>query len=189
MLSSRYSNSNLTWKFISYITSKISKTIGVIAILRHFVPSSTLLTLYRSLISPYLLYGLTVRHLNQILVLQKRALRLIYFAPYRTSAVSLFVSSGCLPIGLLYFKAVSILMHDVLNNLSPRNISNLFSSVNVIHTYSTRFSSAGNLYTKYSRLTHQIKSFSRRGVMIWNSIPQDLRKLSKSCFKNKMRHY
>ena len=111
------------------------------------------------------------------------------FAPYRSSTVSLFVSSGCLPIGLLYFKAVSILMHDVLNNLSPRNISNLFSSANVIHTYSTRFSSAGNLYTKYSRLTHQIKSFSRRGVIIWNSIPPDLRKLSKSCFKNKMRHY
>ena len=25
--------------------------------------------------------------------------------------------------------------------------------------------------------------------MIWNSIPQDLRKLSRSHFKNKMRHY
>ena len=189
-------DSNLTWKYhISYITSKISKTIDVIARLRHFLPSSTLLTLYRSLISPYLLYGLTVWgqapeiYLNQILVLQKRALSLIYFAPYRSSAVPLFVSSGCLPIGLLCFKAVSILMHDVLNNLSPRNISNLFSSTNVIHTHSTRFSSAGNLYTKYSSLTHQIKSFSRRGVRIWNSIPPDLRKLSKSSFKNKMRHY
>ena len=187
---------NLTWKYhISYITSKISKTIGVIARLRHFIPSNTLLTLYRSLRSPYLLYGLTVWgqapqiYLNQILVLQKRALRLIYFAPYRSSAVPLFVSSGCLPIGLLYFKAVSILMHDVHDNLSPRNISNLFSSASAIHTYNTRFSSAGNLYTKYSRLTHQIKSFSRQGVLIWNSIPPDLRKLSKPCFKNKMQHY
>ena len=72
---------------------------------------------------------------------------------------------------------------------SPSNISNLFSSANVIHTYSTRFSSAGNLYTKCSSLTHQIKSFSQRGVIIWNSIPLGLRKLSKSCFKNKMRHY
>ena len=50
-------DSNLTWKYhISYITSKISKTIGVIARLRHFVPTSTMLTLYRSLLSPYLLY-------------------------------------------------------------------------------------------------------------------------------------
>ena len=89
-------DSNLTWKYhISYITSKISKTIGVIARLRHFVPiaTSTLLTLYRSLLSPYLLYDFTVWGqapqicLNQILVLQKRALRRIYFAPYRSSAV------------------------------------------------------------------------------------------------------
>ena len=160
-------DSNLTWKYhISYLTSKISKTIGVIARLRHFVPSSTLLTLYRSLISPYLLYGLTVWgqapqiYLNQIHVIQKRVLRLIYFAPYRSSAVSVFVSSVCLPIRLLYFKAMSIFMHDVLNNLSPRNISNLFSSVNVVHTYNTRLFSGGNLYTEFSRLTHQIKSFS-----------------------------
>ena len=63
-------------------------------------------------------------HLNQIPVLQKRALRLIYFSPYRSSAIPPFVSFGCLPISLLYFKAVSILIHDVLNNLSPRYTSN-----------------------------------------------------------------
>ena len=48
----------------------------------------------------------------------------LYLAPYRSSAIPLFVSSTCLPISLLYFKAVSILMHDILNNLSPRNRSN-----------------------------------------------------------------
>ena len=171
------------------------ESIGIIARLRHFVPSGTLLTPYISLISPYLIYGLTVWgqapqiYLNQILVLQKRALRLIYFAPYRSPAIPQFISSRCFPIRLLYFQAVSILMHGVFDNLEPRNISKLFSSANVIHTYSTRFSSAGNLYIKYSGLTHQIKSFSRRGVIIWNNIPPDLRKLRKLCFKNKMRHY
>ena len=71
------------------------------------------MTPYRSLISPYRLYGLTVRdeapqtYLNQILVLQKRALRLIYFAPYRSSAIlPLFP----LVIDLLHFKAESILI-------------------------------------------------------------------------------
>ena len=59
-------DSNLTWKYhISYITSKISKTTGVIARLRLFVPSSTLLTLYRSLISLCLLYGLTLSGARQ----------------------------------------------------------------------------------------------------------------------------
>ena len=82
-----------------------------------------------------------------------------------------------LVIGVLHFKAESILMHDVLNNLSPRNISNLFSSANVIHTYRTRFSSTCNLYV-------ELNLFSQRGVIIWNSIHPHLRKLSKSCFKN-----
>lgn len=45
-------------------------------------------------------------YLIQILVLQKRPLCLICFAPYRSSAVPLFVSSGCFSIGLLYLKAM-----------------------------------------------------------------------------------
>ena len=126
-------DSNLTWKYhISHITSKISKNNGNIVRLRHFVPSNTQLTLYRSLISPHLIYGLTVWD-QAVLVLQKLALRFIYFAPYRSPTIPLFVSTCCLPISLLHFKAVSILMHDVLFNLSLR-IFNLFSSANVIHT-------------------------------------------------------
>ena len=52
-------DSNLSWKFhIEYVALKISKIIGVIARLRHFVPLCTLLNIYRSLIFPYLSYGL-----------------------------------------------------------------------------------------------------------------------------------
>lgn len=81
-------------------------------------------------------------------------------------------------------------MYDVFHNSSFCNISNLFNSMSEIHGYNTRYSSADNLCAKYSRLlTRQIKSFSRRGAIIWNSIPPDLRKLPKSCFKNKMQDY
>ena len=70
---------------ILYIASKISTSIGIIARLRHFVPLNTLQHIYRSLIQPYLLYGITawgradkIRR-NKILCLQKRALRLMFF--------------------------------------------------------------------------------------------------------------
>ena len=36
---------------------------------------------------------------------------------------------------------------------------------------------------KYSRCNHLLKSFSRLGAKIWNSIPQELRKVSKFVFK------
>ena len=45
----------LSWRFhIDHITLKISKTIGIISRLRHFVPFSTRLNIYRSLIHPYI---------------------------------------------------------------------------------------------------------------------------------------
>ena len=44
---------NLSWKHhINYISTKISKGIGIIARLIHLVPRTTLLNIYRSLIEP-----------------------------------------------------------------------------------------------------------------------------------------
>ena len=54
-------DSNLSWKYhISHVESKISSNIGVIARLRHFTPFITLLNIFRSLIFPYISYGLSV---------------------------------------------------------------------------------------------------------------------------------
>ena len=60
-------DSHLSWKYhIDYVASKVSKIVGVIALLRHFVPVATLRSIYQSLIIPYLSYGLAVwvRQLN-----------------------------------------------------------------------------------------------------------------------------
>ena len=186
-------DSHLSWKYhIGYINSKISKTIGVIARLRHFVPKTTLIRIYQSLIFPYMSYGITVwgqaaqSYINQILVLQKRALRLIHFAPYKSHAVPLFVSTKVLPINMLYFKAISTLLYDVSNHLTPSNITNLFERASEVHTYKTRFSSIGNFYIKPSRTNQKLKSFSRIGSKIWNSIPLEIRGLSSFSFKKQI---
>lgn len=75
-------DSNLTWKqHISFISSKIRKSLGIISRLRHFVPNDTLLSIYRSLVQPYITYGIAVRghaaqtNLDKLLILLKRALR------------------------------------------------------------------------------------------------------------------
>ena len=84
---------NLSWKNHIYtLTTKINKTVGLIAKLRHIVPNRTLLDIYKSLIAPNMTYGLTSwgtaskTLLNNIPVLQKRVLRLIHFAPVREHA-------------------------------------------------------------------------------------------------------
>ena len=75
----------LTWKYhISHIASKISKTIGIIARLRHFVPTNTLLNIYRSLIQPHLLYGINAWEMLQ------KIYRETYYSPKTSYAPHLF---------------------------------------------------------------------------------------------------
>ena len=98
----------LSWKHVLHIASKISASIGIIARLRHFVPPNTFQHIYRSLIQPYLLYGITAwgradkTHRNKILHLEKRALRLMFKCDYKTHAVPFFISSSLLSLDLLY---------------------------------------------------------------------------------------
>ena len=76
----------------------------------------------------------------------------MYFGQYVFHVIPFFLSANILPINMLYFKSVSILMHDVSNNLVPLDISNLFTSSNQVHNYETRFSLKGNYHVKYSSL-------------------------------------
>ena len=138
-------DSKLSWTHhITYISIKISKSISILAGLRHFVPSSTLLNIYCSLVQPYLSYGIAVwgqaaptNFGKKNLILQKRALRLIHFKPFRFHVV---------PLNFLCSKTICLIMHDVSNNVTPPNVSKLFTYSSKVHHHNTRFSAAGNFY-------------------------------------------
>ena len=75
-------DSTLTWRqHILFISSRISKSLGIISRLRHFVPTDTLLSIYQSLIQPYITYGIALwgqaaqTNLDKLLILQKRVVR------------------------------------------------------------------------------------------------------------------
>ena len=81
-----YIEADLSWKHhIEHISGKISKRVGVIAKLRHFVPLQTVLSIFQTLILPYLTYGICAWaqgakvHTNKLLIPQKRTLRLMFF--------------------------------------------------------------------------------------------------------------
>ena len=177
---------NLSWKHhIDAIATKISKHVGLIAKLRHYVPRKILLNLYKSLIEPYLTYGLPAwgqaskTYLNKILILQKRALRLLFFADVRDHAIPLFLEANVLPITFLYHESVSSLMYDINSNNAPVNMLHLFKETSSIHSYNTRSSASGNLYVQNSGLEMQKRSFSRFGVRLWNELPCHIRVLPK----------
>ena len=89
---------DLSWnKHIEIVLSKISKSVGIIAKVRHLLPITHTCILYRTLVEPFISYCNLVwagRHtrenLDKILRLQKRYCRLITFSDLRAHSKPLF---------------------------------------------------------------------------------------------------
>ena len=89
-----YIDDHLTWKHhISYVCKQIAKSIGIIFRSRFFLSSTTKLTLYYTLIYPYIVYcncawsSTYVSNLNRIYYLQKRAVRAITNSDYQAHSL------------------------------------------------------------------------------------------------------
>ena len=92
-------NENLSWHMhIELVTNKVSKVIGIISKVKWLLPASTLKLLYTGLVLPYLNYCNVVwaggyrTKLKPLLLLQKRAVRVICGVHYLTKSASLFKS-------------------------------------------------------------------------------------------------
>lgn len=134
-------DNHLSWKHhIELVAIKISYAIGLISKVRHFVPKTTLLkiSIYHSIVAPYLTYGLLVwgqasnSYLEKLLKLQKRAHRLIYFSDHYQHAVPLFTDARVLPIQYTYYELIANLMFDIRHNNTPSNIGALFQDVSIL---------------------------------------------------------
>ena len=70
--------------------------------------------------------------------------------------------------------------------MTPLNLKNLFRSSNQVHSYNTRFSSAGNYYVNSSRTNVMRNSISRLGPNLWNSLNNTTHELPRKSFKTKV---
>ena len=123
-----------------------------------------------------------------MLLIQKRALRLIYFTDYKQHAVPFFVNSKVFPPSFIYFDCLCSIVWDVASNSAPENIKRAFAGISEVQSYPTRSSLNDHFYTEHSRLEKMRSSFLRVGPKLWNSLPSDMRNLSKSTFRKKIRN-
>ena len=189
-----YIDADLSWKhYIDHTSRKISKCVGVIAKLRHFVSRQTLVSIFQSLIWPYLTCDIcawgqgTKVHTNTLLILQKRTLRLMFFAKRRDHAILFFKQTRSLPLTFLYFERLS-LMHDVYHPSVPSNLRSMLRQTTHVHNYNrTRSASNQHCYVEYSRTEKRKKSFPRTGALISKGLPKSLKSLRKSQFISKIK--
>ena len=97
-------------------------------------------------------------NLNKIVILQKRALRLIYFANKREHELPLFIRANILPVDMLYYKAIANLMHDIHCKTAPMNLIELFTNIDSIHSYNTRSAKAAIFRRNFQGYINRVNS-------------------------------
>ena len=189
-----YIDDHLTWKHhISYVCKQIAKSIGIIFRSRFFLSSTTKLTLYYTLIYPYIVYcncawsSTYVSNLNRIYYLQKRAVRAITNSDYRAHSAPLFSKLGILDIFQVNTFEIAKFMFYYRNNLLPPLLLNLFVTNSQIHNYGTR--TASNYRTHLCRTNLKQFTILYQGPKIWNSFPVSVTRLSNLSFKTKMQEF
>jgi hypothetical protein len=163
---------HLSWKIhTDKISKKISKTIGIMTRLKHFLPDYIMLTLYNSLISPYLNYGLLVwgTCCQRVIKLQKKAMRVISNAKYNSHTEPIFKKFEILKIQDLFKVQDLKFYYKLQNGLLPKYFSdNLITQQSEVHSY-------------YTRHANDYRNPVSRHIFVQNSIRYRLPSIINTC--------
>ena len=113
--------------------SKISRSVGVIAKLRYYLPPETLLNLYFELLHFYLLYDLPVlastckTYLTKLRKLQNKAIKIITKTCFRERVSPCYYKLQILKLDDLYQFESSKLMYQFTHNKLPSRFCNYFA--------------------------------------------------------------
>ena len=186
---------NLTWKpHISLLASKLSKSIGIIHKSRFFLSTQSLRTLYNSMILPYLYYcslawgGTYKANLQRIVILQKRALRIVNNSTYDANTSPIFKELKLLKFHDIHSFQLGFFMFSLKNSTLPSKFNNLFLINSQIHNYNTRNAHLFRL-PLCRTITRQFSIYFQ-GLKFYNSLNSTITALSSSAsFKRKLKEF
>ena len=171
----------------------------MLAKIRHFVPKSTLFSIYHSIFSSHLTYGCQVWFqapntlTNQISTLQNKALRLINFKNKQEHTSPLYKSSQILKIKDHSDLLNCLFTYKCLHSELPLSFENFVTTID--HQYRTRAAVYGSLAILNVNTTlYGLQSIRYRCISTWNSFQRlysnnRLSNLSKQKLKNVIRSF
>ena len=170
---------NITWKsHINHISSKISKSLAILRLLKYTFPKQILKTLYMSLIQPYfnycnIIWGAADKTtIEPLFILQKKAIRLVNRVHYLEHTRPLFQSMKILTIYQQYDLNCILFIYKCLNSNIYTSYKNKLIRNSQHHSYNTRNNS--NFRLPGSRLKNIRQSFFYKGIDLWNRLNTNL---------------
>ena len=145
--------------------------------MKNILNVNSLKHLYNALVLPYLFYccevwGNTSKYLiERVIVLQKRAVRVISKSEYRAHTLPLFSKYKLLKFNdIVQFKTL-LFMHKAKEGSLPDNIQ-LFFKLKPRTNVVTR--QEGKFYVVFARTKLKSKRISIYGVKLWNNLSSDI---------------
>ena len=137
--------SNLSWnEHVRKVHVSISRNIGILYKIRDFLTKKSLFTLYNALILPHIIYcnivwgNCSTTKINSLLLLQKRALRIVTNSNYLAHSEPLFYNLKTLQINDIHTWQTGIFMYKYTFNQLPSSFQNTFTYNSTIHSYPAR---------------------------------------------------
>ena len=173
-------DNKLNWKsHIQHICNKISKSIAILRRLKYSFPRHILLMIYMSLIYSYINYCNVVwgsaykSHLNPLIVLQKKAVRLITNANFRDASAPIFYDLKLLPISKIYHLNCLQFLFKCLNCNSFPFLRSRIMYNSSTHNHETR--SRDQLKPIRERLDICKNSYLSQSVSLWNNLDENIK--------------
>ena len=183
----------ITWtNQIAKIEKKIASACWAMSKIKRLVNTETLKTIYYATIYPHKIYcvsswgGVSQARRDHLIVLQKRAIRIISKVGYRDHTSDLFLNLNLLKQPDIYKLRLLTIMHKVNNGTWIGNLN--LQKIDSLHQYPTRLSSNQNFSLPSINTNVGMNSFAYMGPKVWSEIPGSLKKLPICPFKKSKDH-
>ena len=184
----------LTWDtHIASVSKKVSSGISIMRKVKPFIPISSLLNIYQSIVEPYFDYcsivwnGIGDNLADKLKKLQNRAARVISGADYLTPANEILNKRGWSNLKERRNKQKALMMFKIFNGMTPRYLKGIFSARPGASVYNLR-TSLDDIAIPRARTDYYRKSFAFTGAKIWNALPNNMKsELSFETFRNKLK--
>ena len=185
---------HLNWKdHVHNICKKLTRSIGIISKLRHFVDTKTLVQLYYTLIYPFLTYSCIVwgntynSNLKPLEILHKRTIRIITFSRFDAHTSPLFAQLRILKMShIIALHTACFMFHYSKGNL-PKVFDSFFSTTSSRHDYNTRLAARFTFLVPSTRTNYGKFNIRYAGPRVWNEIDESLKTLGLGSFKTSLK--
>lgn len=179
-----YLDKELNWSVhLSKLCSKLSSSLFALRTVKNKLEASSLIQVYYAIFESHIRYGIifwgnsSKMNVNKILLIQKKAVRVLAGLQYKESCKEHFVSLQIMTVISLYIYEILLF---VKNNLS------LLKQDEISHVYETR-----GKHTFVRPQKHKTKIFEKsvtyNGIKLYNSLPNSLKELNLPLFKQKIK--